>query len=90
MTQVDGANASFAFFGTGVQIFGGKRSDHGLYQVTIDSVDYPPVSGVGPVTPIFQTSLFSTVALLYGYHVVTIKNSQDLFLDVDFVCLRFL
>ena len=87
LTQINGANASFAFFGTGVQIYGGKRSDHGRYQVTIDSVDYPPASGVEPVTPLFQTSLFSTITLLSGYHTVTITNLQALFLDVDFVCL---
>ena len=86
LTQDNGANASFAFFGTGVQIYGAKRSNHGLYQVTIDSVVYPSVTGAAPVTPLFQTSLFSTIALHPGYHTVTITNLQALFLDVDFVC----
>lgn len=90
LTQVNGANASFAFFGTGVQIYGAKRSNHGLYQVIIDSLVYPAVSGAEPVSPVFQTALFSTIALHPGYHTVTIANEQALFLDIDFVRLSFL
>ncbi|KJA20057.1 hypothetical protein HYPSUDRAFT_43686 [Hypholoma sublateritium FD-334 SS-4] len=85
LTQVNGANASFAFFGTGVQIYGAKRSNHGLYQVIIDSLVYPAVNGAEPVSPVFQTALFSTIALHPGYHTVTIANEQALFLDVDFI-----
>lgn len=88
VTQTNKANASFTFFGTGVQVFGSKRPNHGLFQITIDSLVYPAVSGLNPTPPgTFQFPLFSTVALQPGYHTVTITNTEAKFLDVDYVCL---
>lgn len=85
LTSKNNANASFWFYGTGVQVFGAKRNNHGPYQVTIDSTTYAQVSGQAVDPGSFQTSLFSTVALTNGFHKVTIVNIGSTFLDIDFV-----
>ncbi|KAH9484977.1 A type blood alpha-D-galactosamine galactosaminidase [Psilocybe cubensis] len=85
LTSRNNANASFSFYGTGVQIFGAKRNNHGPYQVTIDSTTYAQVSGQAADPGSFQTSLFSTVALTNGFHKVTIVNQGSTFLDIDFI-----
>ncbi|KAF8962461.1 hypothetical protein BDZ97DRAFT_1920528 [Flammula alnicola] len=86
MTQVDRADISFTFYGTGVQLYGAKRPNHGLYQISIDSVVYPQVNGSDPNDPgTFQTALFSTVALSNGYHTVRMMNLGTALLDIDFI-----
>ena len=84
VTNVAKANVSFSFYGTGVQIYGAKREQHGQFQITIDELVYTPQDGAS-VTPVFQTALFSTVALNEGYHTVTMTN-LGAGLDIDFVC----
>lgn len=84
VTNVANANVSFSFYGTGVQIYGAKRQKYGQFQITIDGLVYSPQNGAS-VNPIFQTALFSTVALNEGYHTVTMAN-LGAGLDIDFVC----
>jgi hypothetical protein len=84
VTNVVNANVSFSFYGTGVQIYGAKREQHGQFQITIDGLVYTPQNGAS-VNSIFQTALFSTVALNEGYHTVTMTN-LGAGLDIDFVC----
>ena len=91
VTQATNASVSFTFSGTGVQLYGAERADHGLYQVTIDSHVYPPVNGqVNGTEEVFQTQLFQTVALKNGLHKVTIVNLDTMKLDLDFVCFLLL
>jgi len=85
VTNVTKAQAVFSFYGTGVQIFGSKRRNHGYYQITIDTVVYPPANGVSPDTDSFQTPLFTTVALANAYHNVKMQNLGTGNLDLDFV-----
>ncbi|KAF8971160.1 hypothetical protein BDZ97DRAFT_1753486 [Flammula alnicola] len=86
VTQVDRADVSFTFYGTGVQLYGAKRPNHGPYQISIDSFVYPQVNGSDPDDPgTFQTALFSTVALNNGYHTVRMTNLGTAFLDIDFI-----
>lgn len=82
-TQVNGATVTFAFNGTGIQLFGAKRSNHGAYQVTIDGNSFPPGSGAGPDE--FQTLLFTTTSLTPGLHKLVLTNQEDKFFDLDFV-----
>lgn len=90
LTQKASASLSFSFNGTGVQIYGAKRSNHGIYQISIDATTYPQVNGsVSDQPGQFQTSLFSTVALINGLHNVTMTNLGSTFLDVDFVSRLF-
>ena len=88
VTHAVNASVSFTFFGTGVQLFGAERPNHGLYQVTVDSLVYPPVNGSKSAgQEIFQTQLFSTVALKNDFHKLTVVNLGATQFDVDFVCL---
>lgn len=88
VTQVANASVSFTFSGTGVQLYGAERADHGLYQVTIDSHVYPSVNGNANGTEqVFQTQIFQTAALDNGLHKVTIVNLGTTKLDLDFVGL---
>ena len=88
VTQAVNASVSFTFFGSGLQLYGAERPNHGLYQVTIDSRVYPPVDGsVSAGQEAFQTQLFQTVALKSGFHKLTVVNLGATQFDVDFVCL---
>ncbi|KAJ3763574.1 hypothetical protein FB446DRAFT_819192 [Lentinula raphanica] len=86
-TSTTGGTASFTFNGTGVELFGSKRGNHGLYQVTIDGTTFPAVSGESTDPGIFQTSLFSKTDLKQGLHTVVLENqgSSGQFVDLDFI-----
>jgi hypothetical protein len=90
ITVTDGASATFRFNGTGVWIYGGKRSNHGPYNVTLDG---NTLTGDGhSATDQFQVPLFSAINLDFGMHEVIIANAPDaasdqVYLDVDFVSL---
>jgi len=79
------SEVSFKFYGTGLQLFGSKRQSNGLYQITIDEWTYKPANAYD-VSGIYQTSLFSSVALTPGLHTVWMKNLGNTTLDLDFVC----
>lgn len=88
-TNIAGAVASFTFNGTGVQIFGAKRGNHGEYQIKVDDSLFPPVSGKATDPGLFQQPLFSTTGLNQGLHLVTLTNQENAFVDIDFVRLRW-
>ncbi|KAJ7594582.1 hypothetical protein C8J56DRAFT_441919 [Mycena floridula] len=83
-TTVLSSSMSFTFNGTGVQIFGAKRVNHGNYQVTVDGSVVSTATGQAD-PPIFQTALFSTNSLKQGQHTVTLQNAANSFVDVDYV-----
>ncbi|KIM45457.1 hypothetical protein M413DRAFT_66291 [Hebeloma cylindrosporum] len=85
VTQTENAAMSFSFYGTGVQLYGAKRLNHGAYQVSIDSSVYPAVNGSVPDPGTFQTALFSTTNLTSGYHTVRMTNLEARYLDLDFI-----
>jgi len=85
VTQTARADVSFYFYGTGVQLYGAKRQNHGAFQISIDSVVYPPVNGSVSYPEAFQTALFTTAALSNGYHTVRMTNLESRYLDLDFV-----
>lgn len=87
VTQTAKADVSFYFYGTGVQLYGAQRQNHGTYQISIDSVVYAPRNASATSPEYFQTSLFSTVALKNGYHTVRMTNLESKSLDLDFVRL---
>lgn len=86
VTNIQNAYASFTFNGTKVEIYGAKRSNHGLYQIKLDNTVYPPNSGSVPDPGIFQEPLFSVGDLAQGLHTVTLTNREGRYLDIDFVC----
>ncbi|KAF9071661.1 hypothetical protein BDP27DRAFT_1218709 [Rhodocollybia butyracea] len=85
-SNVTGGTASFTFNGTGVQLFGSKRQNHGPYQVTLDGQTFPVSSGQSN-DPIFQTLLFSNTGLPQGEHTVMLQNqgTSAQFVDLDFI-----
>ncbi|RDB16640.1 hypothetical protein Hypma_002369 [Hypsizygus marmoreus] len=84
-TRTAGGFASFTFNGTGVQIFGSKRDNHGLYQVRVDDTIHEPQNGSAPGSGEFQQALFSVSDLAQGRHVVTLTNQGSTFVDIDFI-----
>ncbi|KAJ8495389.1 hypothetical protein ONZ45_g12877 [Pleurotus djamor] len=87
-TSSPGASASFTFHGTGIWIFGAKRSNHGPYNVTLDdTVTFADGFALNP--ELFQTVLYNATNLKNERHTVTIRNdpsSADTpFLDIDFI-----
>lgn len=82
LTQAAGTSFSFKFYGTEVNIFGAKRGNHGLYQVTLDGNTSPEVTGAGADQ--FQVQLYTANASR-GMHTVTMINKENKFLDIDFV-----
>ncbi|KAF5385944.1 hypothetical protein D9615_002669 [Tricholomella constricta] len=84
-TQTAGASASFTFNGTGVQIFGAKRGNHGSYVVQVDEKMYPAADGSAPDPGLYQQNLFTVEGLKQGRHEVRIINQGTTSLDVDFI-----
>ena len=64
-----------------MSIYGAKRANHGLYQVTLDGTTSSEVTGAGEL---FQTPLYSPT-VQKGMHTVTMVNRETAFLDIDFV-----
>ncbi|KAJ8495396.1 hypothetical protein ONZ45_g12880 [Pleurotus djamor] len=87
-TNRDQSSVSFTFNGTGVQIFGARRGNHGNFQITIDNNAFPSISGASAQDK-FQDSLFSTTALTQGLHTLTLTNQptdgNHNFVDIDFI-----
>ncbi|KAG9220515.1 hypothetical protein CCMSSC00406_0003971 [Pleurotus cornucopiae] len=87
-TSLPGASASMSFHGTGIWIFGAKRSNHGRYNVTLDD-SVSEADGFASNPELFQTVLFSATNLKHEKHTITIRNDPTNdnapFLDIDFI-----
>ena len=90
------ASASLNFTGTGVQIYGAKRSNHGLYHVTLDGVPHPCDGGLQQYQcdgfydgEISQQVLFSATGLdankLHTVSIINLGTAGRPYLDVDSV-----
>jgi hypothetical protein len=85
-----GANASFTFNGTGVYVYGAKRSTHGAYAVSVDG-NVTHGNGTSAVSE-FQQLLFADAGLPYGEHHVVLTNdytdtTHPTFFDIDSVVI---
>jgi hypothetical protein len=87
LTNKLGGTMSFSFNGTGVQIFGAKRGNHGPYHVNVDNGPDIALNGTVADPGVFQTSLYSVSGLRQGLHQVTVTNDANLYIDIDFVRL---
>ncbi|KAF9268650.1 hypothetical protein L218DRAFT_852939 [Marasmius fiardii PR-910] len=89
-TSTTGGSVTFSFTGTGIEVFGSKRLNHGNYQVQLDGSSFPTQSGTAADPGTFQTSLFSRTNLNDGPHTIMITNqgTNKQFLDIDFITLR--
>ncbi|KAF9462290.1 hypothetical protein BDZ94DRAFT_1261530 [Collybia nuda] len=85
LTNSSGALVSFTFNGTGVEIFGATRPNHGMYQVRLDGELQSPIDNGSTTKEIFQVSLYSVGGLTQGLHTVSLINLEEKFLDIDFI-----
>ena len=89
LTTMCHASATFTFTGTKIWIFGAKRGNHGLYNITLDGTVYTN-NGFSNEEE-FQQVLFTTDSDLDGTkpHTVSITNwptdAMKKYLDVDSV-----
>ncbi|KAG6902098.1 hypothetical protein C0995_004278 [Termitomyces sp. Mi166 len=84
-SNIGGSSASFTFNGTGVEIFGAKRGNHGPYTIKVDNTTYPAQNGSVPDPGLFQQSLFLVNGLQQGQHEVTITNGGNTYVDIDYI-----
>ncbi|PPQ63737.1 hypothetical protein CVT24_004246 [Panaeolus cyanescens] len=85
-SNTTGATMTLRFFGNNVGIYGSKRPDHGLFNVTIDGNTYPTLNGSSP-SPLFNQTLFNTT-LDNGPHTMVLTNIGNTTLDVDYLALN--
>jgi hypothetical protein len=84
-----GVSASFSFNGTAIWLFGAKRSNHDLYNATLDGVVATSNGSANPY--IFQAALFSATNLANTLHTVTLTNAgtqaarDSDYLDLDYI-----
>jgi hypothetical protein len=81
VTEAASAASSFTFNGTGVQIFGAKRANHGNYQVKVI------IYCIRPLVGILQQPLFFITTLKQGLRRVTLTNQEKAFVNINFVRL---
>ncbi|KAF9002272.1 hypothetical protein BDQ17DRAFT_1425934 [Cyathus striatus] len=88
-TNTQGSFMSFTYSGSGIQIYGAKRSNHGNYRVVVDNGTTYSYDSIGfSSNDTFQQSLFNYSTLTENRHNVTITNEEDLYLDIDFITLQ--
>jgi hypothetical protein len=77
------AKATITFNGTGIELFGAKRHNHGMYKVIFNGTSFPAVNGSS--APVYGSSLYAVAGLPLGQHTVTLANAEaDKFVDLDY------
>lgn len=91
MTRVIGATAVFNFTGTSVSLYGTKRANHDMYNVTLDGKTSP--SNGSSLQMLFNQTIFSISYLENTLHTVTLTNAgtkptsnDSNVLTLDYVC----
>lgn len=81
-----GENATFSFVGTAVWLYGALRSNHGLYNVTLDG---NTVQRDGFGVDLYKQVLFAATDLTPGPHEVVLTNTRNSStfanLDLDYI-----
>jgi hypothetical protein len=90
LTSTSSESVSFTFNGTGVQIYGAKRGNHGPYHSNLDNGTDTGWNGTSADPGLFQTSLYSVSGLQQGLHRITLTNDANAYIDIDFVRLGYL
>ncbi|KDQ25972.1 hypothetical protein PLEOSDRAFT_1044449 [Pleurotus ostreatus PC15] len=85
VTSTTGANMTFSFNGTGVQIFGSRKEERGNYDVAINGTAYTSVNS--PVNYQYRQSLFALSKLPQALHTITLTHQpldkSQVWLDID-------
>ncbi|KAI5990835.1 hypothetical protein F5J12DRAFT_897632 [Pisolithus orientalis] len=89
--SVTNGAVSLSFNGTGVWIYGAKRSNYNTYTVQLDSATYGPYDGYYPTQEFLQV-LFNQTGLTQGMHNLTLTNTgtNGTYVDIDLVGILFL
>ncbi|WWC72105.1 uncharacterized protein I206_106065 [Kwoniella pini CBS 10737] len=90
-TTVHKAFARLCWTGTKVEVFGGKRKNHGLYTVSIDNGEIVWLNGYSE-KPQIQALLYGTQDLEWGNHQIVLTNmpktnmtnKDNLWFDIDY------
>jgi hypothetical protein len=84
------ATATITFNGTGFQLIGAKRRNHGRYQVTLDGTLAGSFSGTTPDDPgDFNFTLYAARGLQMKQHTVILANADPgKFLDLDYAMIE--
>lgn len=84
--NVTNGAVSFSFNGTGVWIYGAKRSNHNTFTVQLDGATYGPYTGYYP-TQEFMQVLFNQTGLTQGMHNLTLTNTGtgNTYVDIDII-----
>jgi hypothetical protein len=79
------ATATITFNGTGIQLFGAKRGNHGNFSVVLDNMPAKTFDGNVPKgLGEFQVPLYTAHDLPMGEHMVVLRNDENgKFLDLD-------
>ncbi|TFK50039.1 hypothetical protein OE88DRAFT_1752646 [Heliocybe sulcata] len=87
LTVTNGAYAEFTFNGTDVAIFGAKRSNHGMYAITLDNNSIGTFNGSTDDPVGIWGPLYTVNGLAQGSHTVRITHAGNTgqFLDVDYI-----
>ncbi|KZT29955.1 hypothetical protein NEOLEDRAFT_1127866 [Neolentinus lepideus HHB14362 ss-1] len=87
LTTTNGAYAEFTFNGTDVTIFGAKRSNHGLYSITLDNASVGTFNGSSNDPVGVWGPLYTVNGLAQGSHTVRITHAGNTgqYLDVDYI-----
>ncbi|KAH9485090.1 A type blood alpha-D-galactosamine galactosaminidase [Psilocybe cubensis] len=83
-SAVQGATATITFTGTGLSIFGGRRSNYGTYSLSVDgqTVSNGNAQSNDPST---QQLLGTVSRLPYGQHTAVLTNTGSNPIDIDWV-----
>lgn len=82
-TSTPGASLSFSFNGTGIWLYGARRSEYGSYTISVDGVEMMQENANSPDSE-FQQSLGGVASLQMGSHEVTLTNTGSM-VDLDYV-----
>ncbi|KAF9568214.1 hypothetical protein CPC08DRAFT_802714 [Agrocybe pediades] len=86
LTQTSGASLRLPFFGNSIQVYGAKRSNHGIYFAQLDGNVSPTMNGSSS-SDLFQQLLYSSDVPI-GLHTLTVINQENQFFDVDYVTFK--
>lgn len=86
INDVTNGTAWFSFNGTGVWVYGAKRSNHYTYNVQLDGNTYGPYDGYSPTQNFLQV-LFNSTGLTQGMHNLTLTNTatNSSYVDIDLI-----
>ncbi|KZW03529.1 hypothetical protein EXIGLDRAFT_664123 [Exidia glandulosa HHB12029] len=93
LTNRNGAAATIKWHGTGIQVFGAKRDNHGDYSVSLNG-NKPRFASGNSFFPEFSASLFHVQGLADGLHTLVIENAPQTndpdqsYLDIDYITLE--